>query len=245
MLTIAICDDETKISAVIERALITIFTRLSIKHEIDVFCTGAELHNKMKQGAVYDLIFLDIEFAKNQINGVEVGRLIRDEHQNRLASIVFISWEPKYAMQLFDLQPLNFLVKPVADRKIEDVVKTHLKIAGLMTGTFTYKMGHDSFKVQIKDIIYLESQDRKLILHLADGRKEEFYGSLKAAYEEQLKKFDFLFIHNAYVVNFDYITALKFSELFLVGSVTPLPISKHRRAEVRDCYSEIIRKRLV
>ena len=245
MVYVAVCDDETTVSAEIERALIETFTKLNIEHEVDVFYAGEDLHDKIKQGAHYDLIFLDIEFAKNQINGVEVGRLIRDEHQNRLASIVFISWEPKYAMQLFDLQPLNFLVKPVIDRKIEDVVKTHLKMAGFLMGTFTYKVGHDSFKVQIKDIIYLESQDRKLILHLADGRKEEFYGSIKSAYDEQLRKFDFLFIHNSYVVNFDYITALKFSELFLVGSVTPLPISKHRRAEVRDCYSEIIRKRLV
>jgi len=35
-----------------------------------------------------------------------------------------------------------------------------------------------------------------MILHLADGRKEEFYGSLKNEYEEQLKKFDFLFFSN-------------------------------------------------
>jgi len=31
----------------------------------------------MENGAIYNLIFMDIEFAKNAINGVEVGRLIR------------------------------------------------------------------------------------------------------------------------------------------------------------------------
>ena len=244
MQKIAICDDEITIGAEIERALVETLTKQDIQHEIDIFCTGADLYEKIKQGVYYDLIFLDIEFAKNQINGVDVGRLIRNEHQNRLASIVYISWEAKYAMELFDLQPLNFLVKPVPDRKIEAVVKTHLKIAGLMTGTFTYKVGHDSFKLQIKDIMYLESRDRKLILHLADGRKEEFYGSIKTAYDEQLSKFDFMYIHNSYVVNFDYISILRFSEVFLMDIVTPLPISKHRRVDVRDRYKEILQKRL-
>ena len=244
MLTIAICDDEREISAEIESSLITILSKQNIKHEIDVFCTGEELHTKMKQGILYDLIFLDIEFAKNQINGVEVAHLIRDEHKNPFASIVFISWQTKYAMELFDLQPLNFFVKPVPDHKLEDVIKTHLKIAGFMTGTFSYKVGHDSYKVQIKDIMYLESRCRKIILHLADGRKEEFYGSIKTAYDKQLKNFDFLYIHNSYVVNFDYITVIRFGEVLLVDSVTPLPISKHRRVDVRDCYKEIVRKRL-
>ena len=244
MIYIAVCDDEIKIGAELERALIDIFSKLNIKHEIDVFFTGEELHRKMEAGSHYDLIFLDIEFAHSEINGVEVGRLIRDVHQNYFASIVFISWEQKYALQLFDIQPLNFLVKPLKNEKIEEVVKKYLKIAGFLSGAFTYKIGHDSFKVQIKDIIYLESRDRKLVLHLADGRKEEFYGSIKGVYEEQLKQFDFLFIHNSYVVNFDYITALKFSEVFLVDSVTPLPISRHRRNEARESYSEIIKKRM-
>ena len=245
MIYVAVCDDEIKIGAELESALINIFGRLNIKHDIDVFYAGEELCREMETGKHYDLIFLDIEFAQEKINGVEVGRLIRDVYHNYLASIVFISWEKKYALQLFEIQPLNFLIKPFKAEKVEDVVRKYLKIAGLWSGVFTYKIGHDTFKAQIKDIVYLESYDRKLILHLADGRKEEFYGSLKNEYEEQLKKFDFLYIHNAYVVNYDYVTALKFNEVSLVDSGVSLPISKHRRNEVREHYYEIMKRRMV
>jgi len=244
MLYVAICDDEKNIGAELEHALIDIFGKLNIKHEIDVFFTGEKLYKKMESKMHYDLIFLDIEFAQNEINGVEVGRRIRDVRQNFLTSIVYISWVNKYALQLFDIQPLNFLVKPLIHEKIEEVIRKYLKIAGLWSEEFTYKIGHDTLKIQIKDIIYLESYDRKLIMHLADGRKEEFYGSIKAAYDEQLKKFDFLFIHNSYVVNYDYVTALKYDQAVLTDSATPLPISKYRRSEVRESYYEIMKRRM-
>ena len=243
MIYIAICDDEMKIGSEIERILIELLDNHNLPYEIDVYYSGTELWKVMEGGAYYDLIFLDIEFAGHEINGVEVGQLIREAHQNQMVSIVYISWEKKYALELFELQPFNFLIKPLKREKIESVVEKYLKIAKLWSETFTYKVGHDTFKVQIKDIIYLESYDRKLILHLADGRKEEFYGSIKEAYEEQLKKYDFLFIHKSYVVNFDYVAALKFSQLVLVNDTTPLPISKHRRGEVKEAYYEIINRR--
>jgi len=244
MVLIAICDDETMISAELERSLIAIFGEQKVTCEIDVFFSGEDLCRKMASGGHYDLIFLDIEFAKDEINGVEVGRIIRDVHQNHLTSIVYISWEKKYALNLFDLQPFHFLIKPLTHEKLEEVIRKYLKISRLWTEEFTYKKGHDTFKVQIKDMIYLESRDRKLILHLADGKKEECYGSLKEVYTAQLQKFDFLFIHAAYVVNYDYISTVRYKQLFLAGSETPLPISPNRKNDVRQRYMEIMKRRM-
>jgi len=162
-----------------------------------------------------------------------------------MVSIVYISWEKNYAMQLFEIRPMDFLIKPLEYEKVEQAIRTYLKIAGLWSGEFTYKKGHNICKIQAKNIIYLESSDRKLILHLADGRKEEFYGSLKEAYNEQLHRFDFLFIHASYVVNYDYIAAVKYNQLFLTESQIPLPISPNRRSDIRERYYEIMKKRRV
>ena len=245
MVMVAICDDEMKIGADLERALIDIFEKLQVMYEIDVLFSGNELCKQLDAGAHYDLIFLDIEFAKDEIDGVAVGQLIRDAYHNDTASIVYISWKKKYSMQLFEIRPLNFLIKPLAYDKIEKIVRTYLKIAGLLSAELMYKKGHDTFKMHVKDIIYLESSDRKVIIHLADGRKEDFYGSLKEVYNEQLKKCDFLFIHASYAVNYDYVTAVKYNQLFLTDRVTPLPISPNRRSEVRERYYEIMKRRRV
>ena len=243
MIVVAICDDDSKLGAELESTLIDIFNKLSVENEIEVFFTGSELYKAMESGSHFDLIFLDIEFAKNEIDGVEVGRLIRDVRNNYIVSIVYMSRVRSYAHDLFDLQPLNFLVKPLKSEKIDEVVRKYMKISGIWSETFTYKIGHDISKIQIKDIIFIESYDKKLILHHTDGRKEEFYGSIKKVYQEQLQRFDFLFIHTSYIVNYDYVTAFKINQVFLTGSVTPLPISKHRLDDVRKRYYEIMKRR--
>ena len=243
MVTIAICDDEKILCAELERTLTGILTQQKTKYKIDIFYSSQELCQSMGDGTHFDLIFLDIEFAKHELNGVEVGKLIRDIHQNHISSIVYISWEKKYSMQLFELRPMNFLIKPLSHAKIEHCVKTFLKVSGLLSGTFTYKKGHDIFKLPIKDIIYLENRERKVVVHLTGGRAEEFYGSLKDMFDEQLSKYDFLFIHASYAVNYDYITVVKFNQLLLTDRETPLPISPNRRNAVRQHYMEIMKKR--
>ena len=243
MVVVAICEDETKIGAELERALVTIFAALNVKHEIDVFYSGADFARRLKAGAHYDLIFLDIEFVKDEISGVDIGCLIRDTYQNNMSSIVYISWEKNYAMQLFKTRPMDFLIKPLQHDEIERAVKTYLKIASLMSKDFTYKKGHGLFKMPIKDIAYLENKDRRVIIHLTNGKKEEFYGSLKEVYNEQLSKCDFLFIHASYLVNYDYITSVKFNNITLTGSIMPLPISPSRRDEVREAYARIMKRR--
>ena len=245
MIMVAICDDETKIGADLERTLFDIFDKLSVKCEIEVFFSGEELCKAIESGSHYDLIFLDIEFAKNSINGVETGRLIRDVQNNHTVSIVYMSRIKSYALDLFDIQPFNFLIKPLKYEKIDEVIRKYMKVSGLWSEDFTYNIGRDTFKTQIKNIIYIESYDRKLRLHLSDGRKEEFYGSMKEVYQEQLKRFDFLFIHTSYIVNYDYVTILKFNQVFLSDSQTPLPISKHRRDEIKKRYYEIMIRRRV
>jgi DNA-binding LytR/AlgR family response regulator len=240
---ISICDDEKNISGELESFLIEILSKLNVKYEIDVYFSGTEICKKLEEGVHYDLIFLDIEFAKDEINGVEVGQFVRDEYKNHAASIVFISWERKYSMQLFDIQPLNFLIKPLAYDKVEQVVRRYLYIAGLWSSHFTYKIGHDTFKVQVKDIIYVESLDRKLILYLTDGRREEFYGSLKKTFKEQLQKFDFLFIHASYAVNYDYVAHYNYEEMKLDIADIILSVSQGRRKEIRAAYVDIMERR--
>jgi len=196
----------------------------------------------MESGTVYHLIFLDIAFAKGAINGVEVGRLIRNAHHNNLVSIVFISWEMKYSMQLFDIRPLNFLIKPLDAKK---VIKTYLQITQTRRGDFSYKIGHNTFKTQVKDIIYMKSDWRKVTMFLTDGSTVDFYGNLKEIYGQQLQQFDFIPTHASYLVNYDYITGITADKLELTTGAEPLPISKTKSKDVWEAYVAIMDKRRV
>lgn len=244
MITVAICDDENKVANELEHSLSNVLETLQVQHEIDIYLSGESLLKAIESGTEYDIIFLDIEFAKDERNGVEVGKRLRMCQQDDRTAIVYISWHIKYAMELFDIRPWHFLIKPLSRVKIEQLMKTYLTFSGRLATYFTYKSGHTIHKVQVKEIRYLESCGQRLVLHLANDRKEAFYGSLKATYQAKLAQFDFLFIHASYVVNFDYIASLKGNEMILMdGSV--LPVSSHRRKDIGLRYLAIMEGRQI
>ena len=108
MLKIAVCDDETKIAAALERDLGDILDGLKTAREIVVFHSAAAMCRALEDGARFDLIFLDINFAENEINGMDAARIIRSAGDDR-TSIVYVSWENRRATELVKTRPIDFL----------------------------------------------------------------------------------------------------------------------------------------
>jgi len=106
---------------------------------------------------------------------------------------------------------------------------------------FAYKIRQSIYKVQTKDIMCLESHRRKMILHMADGRVQEFYGKIKDICQSNLMDYGFISIHKSYVVNFCYINKLKYLELTLANG-TILPVSQKRYKDVKSRYLGLIDK---
>ena len=61
------------------------------------------------------MFFLDIEIEF--MNGVQVGRFIREKLQDDNTLIVYMSSYTKYAMELFEVRPMDFLIKPLNEKK--------------------------------------------------------------------------------------------------------------------------------
>ena len=244
MIRIAICDDEVKVGAELEEMVGKILAPMKVKYEVDVLFAPEELERQMRQGVVYDLLFLDIEYLTSSKNGIELAKLIRDVYLNNRVSIVFISRESKYALELFQVQPLDFLVKPLDEGKVGNVLRKYVELSGIWKKEFSYKKGRNVYKVQVQDIVYVESVGRKVFLHLVNQEEVEFYGSIGEVYE-QLKAYDFLHIHASYVVNYDHIASLTFDRVKLAQGGADLPISRHRQDEVRSVYQAIFERRML
>ena len=85
---IAICDDEDKICLQLKDILGSISDEKSVEFIIQIFQCGEDLCKSLKDKD-YDLIFLDIELPK--INGIEVGKYIREKLNNEIVQIAYIS----------------------------------------------------------------------------------------------------------------------------------------------------------
>ena len=159
---------------------------------------------------------------------------IREEQENMETAIVYISANSSYAMDLFRVQPTDFLIKPLDKIKVGNVMDRIQKISEVRKGIFEYFGSGYYFKVLYKDILYFSSQNKKVHLVLKDGQKE-FNGKLK----EIAKKIpgNFIQIHQSYLINFDYIEECSYESVKMKNGDT-IPISQPYRKSVRKQLAE-------
>lgn len=229
MFRVAICDDEQSMCSRIERIILDYQKVNGEKIDISIFLTGEELCKYIKEGQAFDLIFLDIEL--NEINGIEVGRIIREEIKDEITQIVYISAKKDYAIELFENRPLNFLVKPISDEKIVKNLEITIELHKRGNLFFEFSRNAVFYKIPYKDIMYFASNDKKIRV-ITINEEYEYYGKLSDL-EELTKDKDFILIHKSYLVNYLYILEARYDELKLTNN-EKLPISQAYRKEVRN-----------
>ena len=229
MFSVAICDDEPIICTQFEKALV------NYKEEqinLDMFFTGEELIKSLVAGNYYDLIFLDIELG--HINGVEVGKLIRDTLDNEKTQIVYISSKQEYAMELFEIRPMNFLIKPIDRKTILQNINKAIKLSGEYEKIFEFKYDRIIHRIPYTKILYFESRGRKTYIHSSD-----FSGGVYAKLDEieiSCPK-NFTRIHQSYLINNIYISKYRSDSIVLTNGVE-VPISKKYKKTVNQLMLE-------
>ena len=230
MFKIAVCDDikvtcdELK-EIILSKAKGALYENISV----DIFYSGDALISDIGEGNLYDLIFLDIELG-GKINGVEVGHIIRDEMDDYTTQIVYISSKNNYDRQLFDVQPLHFLQKPIDVSKLLNDIRLAIKISGKGNKIFEFKNLRNTVKIPYKDILYFESKGREISL-VSCKMKYTFYDNIKNL-SKVLPDF-FIYPHRSYLVNYGLIACFKFEEL-IMSNGDIIPISRNKRKEIRN-----------
>lgn len=229
MISIAICDDDKAICSQLERILLGYSNRACLKMDVSVFYSGESLLDFLHQGNFFELIFLDIELG--QINGIEVGKQIRKVFKNIESEIVYISGNDGYDRQLFDVQPLHFIPKPIIAAVVIEDLKLALERTGRVNGFFKYQKGYDTHKISINEIIYFESLNREIKIVTKNGT-DFFYGRLEDVILN-VSKYQFLRIHRSYLINYNHVNILRYSEV-VMSNGDNLPIGRTKRPEFRN-----------
>lgn len=229
MLSVAICDDENLVCSQIESILLEFSKDKSLKINVEVFYSGEKLCTFLSEGNYFDLLFLDIELQTT--NGVKVGKIIRNELKNESLHIIYISGKDSYAMELFDIRPLNFLIKPLQVYKVEEVVNRALLLVNMGNHIFEYKKGSCIYKTPIKDILYFESKGKKVTMYTSNETRE-FYHKLVDIID-LLGENDFILIHRSFYVNISHVIEYQYDNIKMINNIA-LPISQQHRKYVRN-----------
>lgn len=225
---IVICDDDCRAGGEMETILMQYGKGMRVEMDISVFTSADTLSLYLRENSC-DLIFLDIEMPG--MNGVELGRYIRRELSDHITKIVYVSGKDCYDRQLFDVQPMLFIEKPVEKERVAEAVSLAMKLMREVDKAFVYTKGREQLRIAIKDIVYFECLNHEVRIVTVNG-EDVCYSTLDKIVS-QLENARFIPIHRSYLVNYDQVRNIRFDE-FVMSDGSTLPVSRPRRKDVRE-----------
>lgn len=187
-----------------------------------------------------DVILLDIQMP--QLTGIQFVKSL-----NNPPLIVFTTAYPNYALEGFELDAVDYLLKPISMErflKAMNKVRTHL---GHSPGSHRQDNDDDYFfvkadkklvKVKFSDILYIEGLKDYVIIRMEEGRVITLQ-TMKSL-EDKLPSAKFMRIHRSYIVAIDKIHALvgNMVEVQEKGQIKHLPVGKNYRDDLLELINE-------
>jgi len=232
-LSCIITDDEPVASEILED-----YVRLIPGLELVATCRDAMETNTVLRSRPVDILFMDIQMPG--ISGLDFIRSLRQP-----PAIVFTTAHPGFAIDAFELDVLDYLLKPVPiDRFLRAVNKIFARHeTGQLPGReetvqsaedarqfFFIKSNQDLIKIAYSDILFIEGLENYVKIHCTD-RTVVSFATMKSM-EEMLAAHYFLRIHRSYIVNMNKVDSIK-SNIFCLHN-TELVVGKSYRKPVAE-----------
>jgi DNA-binding LytR/AlgR family response regulator len=167
-----------------------------------------------------DLLFVDVEMP--EVNGVQFVQSLKNR-----PFIIFSTAYKKYAIEGFELDVIDFLVKPFSfDRFYKSVLKvketynlihnsTPTTLKQLPPDYLFVNADYSLVKVIIPEIAYIEGLKDYIKIYLSGQQKPIVTRMSMKTIEERLNLLGFLRVHKSFIVNMGKITSIKKTRLFV------------------------------
>lgn len=229
MLNIGICDDDRQFTNQLENIILKYLENNHFKADIQIFTKSQDLIQYIQNEEDLDLLFLDIEL--DDITGIAIGKSLRSEFHNDSVQIVFISSKEHYAIQLFNVRPLNFLVKPIDYKKVEYIMDEYNRLFKFQYNYFEYHVGKQTYQINEQSILYFQSVGKKIHMVTCGGNKD-FYGKLSDVYK-RLNAQSFCETHKSYIINMRYVSEYAKEQIVMTNGDI-VPVSRSMRSALHD-----------
>ncbi|OJW03933.1 MAG: hypothetical protein BGO52_17440 [Sphingobacteriales bacterium 44-61] len=220
MIRCIVIDDEKPAIAVIERCI----KRLPDLHLVGSFndpIRGVEVIKSEKP----DVVFLDIQMG--QINGIELAKAV-----GKTTKIVFCTAFYEYAVQSYELNAIDYLIKPIEFPRFKIAVQ---KVSDAITGRTTpveaikddyilVKQGERGKlqKIDVDDIVYIQAMNN-YVSFFCPPQRILAYMTLKEL-EDRLPSCGFVRVHKSFIVSIKYIQLVQNNEILMKKDTKRIPI---------------------
>lgn len=230
MYRVALCEDEEIFSQEQEKICRTVLEKLNIEYEITVFTGSADFMIAFfRQELRFDLIMLDI--MMDGMDGITLAKNIRSEDKS--AAIIFITSNPAYVFQGYDVHALHYLLKPLDMDVLAELIEAdyheRIKAEYLVLDSDKGKI-----RLPVKDIICAETVGRRVEITLYPTGWAFYKGTIGGLLE-LLPKEGFVQCHKSYVINIAKIRELCKQDAIAVNGLR-IPVSRTFMAQVQRAF---------
>lgn len=180
-----------------------------------------------------DILFLDIEMG--DLNGVELAKELPPG-----TLLVFTTAYAEYALDGFELNAVDFLHKPFSFNRFEKAIKKAVELHNLQRlsvqpsfadESITLKAEYKNVQIKLKDILYIESMDNYVRIHLTERQSLMSQTSLKSV-QELLPAEKFIRVHKSFIVPVHRIASSTSKEITLYDG-TKIPVGRSFSKELK------------
>jgi two-component system LytT family response regulator len=219
--------------------------------DIEVIAECADGFSGLKTITVMkpDLVFLDIQMPR--LTGIEMVEVLTEKPE-----IIFTTAYDQFALKAFELNALDYLMKPFPKRRFIEAVKKAIekiksgagnKIPGnlLLAKTpdsakpvnrIVVRKGNAINLIPVEQIKYVEAQDDYVMIYHTAGKALK--QQTMKFYEENLPKNDFVRVHRSYIVKVEEIKKIepygKDNHIAILQSGDKLPISRSGYKQLKE-----------
>jgi two-component system LytT family response regulator len=244
---IIIIDDEAPAREIIKHYLKEV-------DSIEVIAECSDGFSGLKSVSVLkpDLVFLDIQMPR--LTGIEMVEVLTEKPE-----IIFTTAYDQFALRAFELNAVDYLMKPYPKRRFLDAVNKAIEKIRSGNGNkvpasellskkpeisspvnrIVVRKGNSLNLIPVEKIRYVEAQDDYVMIYHTSGKALK--QQTMKFYEENLPKDDFVRIHRSYIVKVEEIKRIepygKDNHIAILHSDDKLPVSragyKHLKEELK------------
>lgn len=229
---ICLCDDDNKVLKYYVNKIEGIALKNDYIFEIKTFESGESLiFNLEENHNEFDIVIIDI--IMKRINGIEAARILR--YYGYKGIIIFLTTSKEFALDSYRVEALNYIIKNEDDDRFEKIfIKAVEQVCKELNTNIIIKLKNKRKIINLDSIIYMESLNKKVILHDKYGEREEVGITFKEMYEK-VKDKGFIRCHKSYIVNIKYVKSFNKLECKMHKDII-IPIGRKYSEDFKEAF---------
>lgn len=182
----------------------------------------------------YEIAFLGIKMTP--IDGISLAGVLKE--RNKKTVVFFLTSFGEYQDDAMDAGAFRFFEKPICEERLYSGMIKALEYIDRNYIDFFATVNNEKKRIAVNDVVYVERKNRQVILVTVNG---EFVTRESFDYWNASLRNSFFFrVHNSFIINLNYITSYKYTEITLQEGVV-IPVALRRRAEFHAFLHDYLR----